>query len=232
MRFPVSLDVRPSSTTQKEAFRPPPLSHTIQKKRPWPSFPWTCLQFISVDVTGQPGLLEQRRCHHQPIPSQGVRAEKGRKGGWKKGPVSAKPQPPATYSHEFMSHMKKLDRRARMWAFRGRVTGLPRLTWWLLLITSCHTEKNPLTAPDRPHPSPPVCANPQDSPHQEGPSRAPWPRAMTPAGLPTVTQTLMHLVWMLMEVSLCKAGMGVWELLCLPVSLAMTLLKTPSPLSV
>lgn len=84
VRFPVSLDVRPPPPTQKEAFHPLPLSHTTQKKHPWPSFPWTCLQFISVDVTGQPGLLEQRRHHHQPIPNQGVRAEKGRKGGWRK----------------------------------------------------------------------------------------------------------------------------------------------------
>lgn len=122
--------------------------------------------------------------------------------------VSQTTIPSNLHGHEFMSHMKKLDRRARMWAFGGRVTGLPRLTWWLLLITSCHTEKNPLTAPDRPHPSPPVCANPQDSPHQEGPSRAPCTRAMTPAGLPTVTQALMHLVRMLMEVRLCKAGTG------------------------
>lgn len=49
--------------------------------------------------------------------------------------------------------------------------------------------------------------------------------------LPTVTQALMHLVRMLMEVRLCKArdGVCVWELLCLPLSLAVALLNTQAP---
>lgn len=121
--------------------------------------------------------------------------------------VSQTTTPSNLNSREFISDMKKPDRRARMWAFRGRVTGLPRLTWWLLLITSCHMEKNPLTASDRPSPSP-LFVHTHRTVHQEGPSRAPWTRAMTPAGPPTVTQALMHLMWMLMEVRLCKAGTG------------------------
>lgn len=98
-------------------------------------------------------------------PESGGQSRKRKKRGTEEiAGVSQTTTPSNLNSREFISNMKKPDKRARMWAFRGRVTGLPRLTWWLLLITSCHTEKNPLTAPDRPRPSPAVCAHPQDSP--------------------------------------------------------------------
>ena len=140
-------------------------------------------------------------------PESGGQSRKRKKRGTEEmAGVSQTTTPINLNSREFMSDMKKQDRRACMLAFRGKVTGLPRLTWWLPLITSCHMEKNPLTAPDRPRPSPRVCANPQDSPHQEGPSCAPWTQVMMLAGPHTVTQVLIHPVRMLMEARLCKAG--------------------------
>ena len=139
-------------------------------------------------------------------PESGGQSRKRKKRGTEEmAGVSQTTTPSNLNSHEFMSDMKQ-DRRASILAFRGKVTGLPRLTWWLPLITSCHMEKNPLTAPGRPRPSPRVCANPQDSPHREGPSCAPWTRVMMPAGPPTVTQVLTHPVRMLMEQRCARQG--------------------------
>lgn len=75
---------------------------------------------------------KQRRCHHQPIPSQGVRAECWEdKGDGRSGAgVSQTTIPSNLHSHEFMSHMKKLDRE-HAWAF-GESDVLLQADGWLL----------------------------------------------------------------------------------------------------
>lgn len=133
----------PTIPTQ-EAFRPPPLNHTIRKKAPvTTSSPWTCLQFIGVDRDRPAGPPEAETVPSPANPKSKGQSRKGRyKGDGRKGRCQQTTIPSNLHSHEFMSHMKKLDRSTCVGIW-GESDGAAQSWRGGFFDPDCHTEKNP-----------------------------------------------------------------------------------------